>query len=262
MMGCIAVLMDQRATSNAAVMEGAVAFVEAIKDEINQLVADFEHDFTDYINGLDYSEPPEVTLPEEALEDLKTDIVNRVREAIIKYYLEKEWFDLLLHWPEIENPDIQLGLDVWLWNSGNLQQGNVMQLTQSTRYEQQFEGVWPVEIPIQCRTGRPGGLQGTGIVEFQVKGKVTAEKVKCFVASAALGNSAYPGLNILRNWRDETLRRYKLGQVLIRIYYKSSPPLAQLVSKSKLLRRIIRLCLNPIIKVLHYHHPEWIRYEN
>jgi hypothetical protein len=48
--GYVALLWDRRDSPPDAVMAGAQAFVEAMRDGLNELIENYQHDFTDYIN--------------------------------------------------------------------------------------------------------------------------------------------------------------------------------------------------------------------
>ena len=72
----------------------------------------------------------------------------------------------------------------------------------------------------------------------------------CFIATAAYGTPFDPKIDVLRNWRDESLRNIFLGRLFIRIYYFTSPPVANLVAKSGFLRLCVRVFISPIISLL------------
>jgi hypothetical protein len=72
----------------------------------------------------------------------------------------------------------------------------------------------------------------------------------CFIATAAYGSPLHYKLDIIRNWRDESLGRTAFGQSLIKLYYTLSPPCAKVVSRSTRLRRLVRSVLNPFVSKL------------
>jgi predicted amidophosphoribosyltransferase len=73
---------------------------------------------------------------------------------------------------------------------------------------------------------------------------------KCFIATAAYGSPFATEINILREFRDRKLKNNFLGKLFIRFYYKISPPVADFIQKSEVLKKIIRMALKPIIKLL------------
>ncbi|MGQ9788880.1 MAG: CFI-box-CTERM domain-containing protein [Candidatus Hadarchaeaceae archaeon] len=72
----------------------------------------------------------------------------------------------------------------------------------------------------------------------------------CFIATAAYGTSMAHEINVLRSFRDNYLMRESTGRIFISMYYRVSPAVARLISKSQLLKFITRTLLLPIIKVV------------
>ena len=71
----------------------------------------------------------------------------------------------------------------------------------------------------------------------------------CFIATACYGNYNSSEVLILRKYRDERLLSFSLGKLFVRFYYLISPPLAELISKSKVSKKAIRkYLLQPIIR--------------
>jgi hypothetical protein len=69
----------------------------------------------------------------------------------------------------------------------------------------------------------------------------------CFIATAAFGSPMERHVQILRDFRDRYLLNYKLGQKFVNLYYQTSPPIAETISKSKTLRLLTRWFLIPIV---------------
>ena len=84
-------------------------------------------------------------------------------------------------------------------------------------------------------------------LERAITQKQTSE---CFIATAAYGTPYDSKIDVLRNWRDDSLKSSILGRIFIRNYYFFSPPIASIVAKSSALRGIVRLILSPIIHLL------------
>ena len=68
----------------------------------------------------------------------------------------------------------------------------------------------------------------------------------CFIATAAYGTPLAEEIDVLRQFRDQYLLTNPAGQLLVSLYYTSSPPLANLISKHEGLRAVIRMALEPI----------------
>ena len=76
------------------------------------------------------------------------------------------------------------------------------------------------------------------------------EDKRCFVATELYGPDAMETRS-LRSWRDTTLSRLPFGAVLISIYYRISPGIAEYLHKHRWARWIVRKILNGVVR--------WIR---
>ena len=73
----------------------------------------------------------------------------------------------------------------------------------------------------------------------------------CFIATAAYESPIAPEVVVIRDFRDRILLRSEMCSRFVRFYYALSPPLALLISKSGLLRAVIRVVLlRPILRVV------------
>jgi len=73
------------------------------------------------------------------------------------------------------------------------------------------------------------------------------KKGGCFIATAAYDSPLHPHVKILRDFRDKYLMPDKLGRVLVNLYYKYSPFVADLIAKHKILKIAVRFSLLPVI---------------
>lgn len=73
---------------------------------------------------------------------------------------------------------------------------------------------------------------------------------KCAIATAAYGTPIALELDVLRGWRDEIEKYSRIGRAFTAMYYKISPPIAELVEKSKVAKAIVRTALSPLVKIL------------
>lgn len=78
----------------------------------------------------------------------------------------------------------------------------------------------------------------------------------CFIATAAFGSLAERHVRILRVFRDRVLLENGIGRIFVKYYYRYSPPVAQVVGNSPLLRRCVRGVLSPITAVIMLLFPE------
>lgn len=76
------------------------------------------------------------------------------------------------------------------------------------------------------------------------------DKSGCFIATAVYGTPMAEEIIILRQWRDGFLINSKFGLKFINYYYRISPFIADSISKSSHLKAIIRLFINPIVKII------------
>ncbi|MEI6155268.1 MAG: CFI-box-CTERM domain-containing protein, partial [Deltaproteobacteria bacterium] len=76
----------------------------------------------------------------------------------------------------------------------------------------------------------------------------------CFIATATYGSLMAPEVILFRQFRNVYLEPRPFGKVLVKAYYKISPPVARVISRSKILKWIIRQILKPIIIILKMDH--------
>lgn len=72
----------------------------------------------------------------------------------------------------------------------------------------------------------------------------------CFIATAAYGTPFAKEIDVLRDFRDTTLVSNVLGRAFIKFYYTVSPPIAKVIARSEVLRKIVRGIINPIVYIL------------
>src|ERR1035437_3285005 len=66
------------------------------------------------------------------------------------------------------------------------------------------------------------------------------KKGQCFIATACYENHDAPEVLILRNFRDKVLLNSKIGRIVVRFYYFTSPPIAKLLDKSERMKTFVR----------------------
>ena len=98
-----------------------------------------------------------------------------------------------------------------------------------------------------------GGVSGTFSVTTQATPISDSFAIGsgCFIATAAFGSPMERHVQILRDFRDRYLLKFKLGQEFVKLYYRISPPIADTISKNEVLRMITRWCLMPVIGVAY-----------
>ena len=80
----------------------------------------------------------------------------------------------------------------------------------------------------------------------------------CFIATAAYGTETASQLNVLRSFRDQVLLKNTVGSRFVEAYYKLSPPIADFIAKSDLLRTVVReVLIDPVVHLLQWSQDLW-----
>jgi len=69
----------------------------------------------------------------------------------------------------------------------------------------------------------------------------------CFVATAAYGSLFHPAVQLLRDFRDRFMLDNSVSRSMVRMYYRYSPPIADIISSNTILRPVTRTLLMPIV---------------
>jgi hypothetical protein len=81
----------------------------------------------------------------------------------------------------------------------------------------------------------------------------TIPGIGCFIATAAYGTATAGQLDVLRAFRDNVLLRSPVGTKLVNLYYRTSPPIADFISRHDVLRTLVRdLLISPIVWVVQH----------
>ncbi|GMR19970.1 MAG: hypothetical protein BMS9Abin36_0565 [Gammaproteobacteria bacterium] len=74
----------------------------------------------------------------------------------------------------------------------------------------------------------------------------------CFIATAAFGSLWHPEVELLRQFRDQALLTNRAGQLFVKLYYATSPPLADIIRTNESLRAIFRAGLSPLLSISRF----------
>ena len=80
----------------------------------------------------------------------------------------------------------------------------------------------------------------------------------CFIATAAYGTASAEEIDILRQFRDESLSKNALGTWFIRNYYIFSPPIADFIAENDVVRTLVKEYLvDPTAIILELTKSQW-----
>jgi len=88
-------------------------------------------------------------------------------------------------------------------------------------------------------TGTGGGVTRTATYTLTISEPVVVEP--CFIATSAYGTALHDEIVVLRSFRDEYLMTNPIGRMFVKIYYKISSPIADVIRENEDVRKIVRV---------------------
>jgi len=87
--------------------------------------------------------------------------------------------------------------------------------------------------------------------QFTTATGASIDDIYCFIATAAYGTPTAKQIDVLREFRDVVLLKSTVGSQFVALYYRLSPPIADFIARSDLLRTLVReLLVDPIVWVV------------
>ena len=90
---------------------------------------------------------------------------------------------------------------------------------------------------------------GTGSCVFEYPAPYTKG---CFIATASYGSYLHPKVQALRDFRDSHLLTNAAGRRFVKVYYRHSPPIAELIERHRTLQLVAQIILTPILYAVVY----------
>jgi len=80
----------------------------------------------------------------------------------------------------------------------------------------------------------------------------------CFIATAAYGTPSAEQIDVLRQFRDESLSKSSFGVWFIKNYYRFSPPIADFIAEREVLRTLVReYLIDPTVNIIRLTENRW-----
>ncbi len=115
-------------------------------------------------------------------------------------------------------------------------------------YMRREEGIKAAHTALQLAPSDPTAIE----VMQKLNQRVSRDYIpsSCFIATAAYGTPFNEDIDVLRTWRDKFLLNSFGGKIFVKNYYRYSPPIANLISESRIAKKIVRKTLKPVVKIL------------
>lgn len=105
----------------------------------------------------------------------------------------------------------------------------------------------------ECERGTSSWVCPSCQTTNPINKSLAVEKKGCFIATVVYGSYDSPEVILLRQFRDKTLSRTSFGNNIVKFYYTISPNVANLISKTSILSKVIKtMFLYPFIKFLKF----------
>lgn len=158
----------------------------------------------------------------------------KLEDIVLQECTPQGWFNLDTN-PNNDNIGLWVNYDAAApnWSVGDKKTISYWVVAQNNPFDLATEHIPPYVLLTEGSTtsGSGGGGGGGG----------------CFIATAAYGTPMAEDVRALSRFRDEHLITNLLGRGLVALYYRVSPRIAELISKNKTMKCIVRKGLKPVV---------------
>ena len=92
---------------------------------------------------------------------------------------------------------------------------------------------------------------------FEKEEAETPPPSPCFIATAAYGSPTAEQIDVLREFRDVVLMKSTLGSQLVKLYYQTSPPIADFIAAHEGVRTLVREVIDHIVWIVEATGDIW-----
>ncbi|MCP4648166.1 MAG: hypothetical protein GY852_10625 [bacterium] len=87
-------------------------------------------------------------------------------------------------------------------------------------------------------------------MKLEIRKRAKSAGPQCFIATAVYGNPYCREVQILRTVRDERLLNNLFGKLLIAVYYRLSPPVAEFIKERTVIKLLMKRLLDRLVNHL------------
>lgn len=98
--------------------------------------------------------------------------------------------------------------------------------------------------------GIPGKSRSEESSYYDYSNKPISDGSSCYVATAAYGTAWCHEIQVLREWREISLKNCRTGKWFLQVYDILGPVLANMVTRSAVVKTLSRLFIRTVVKIL------------